>query len=454
MKNKQDHLHELITTLGEKGQFNGALLVADQGEIIYKEVYGFAEIETNRSLTVKSVFELASVSKAFTAAGIMTLYEHGKLSYDDLVERWIPDFPYQGITIRNLLHHTSGLPDYMSLFIEKWDRSKIAVNQDVLDMLKLHQPPVLFQPNDKWEYSNTGYVVLAIIIEKVSGVCFADYMKTHVFQPLGMNDTRVFNRRYSNDRILDYAFGYTYSYETHRYCLPDHQATTDYVIYLDGIQGDGVVNSNLDDLYQWDQSLYTEKLFKNETLEEAFSPARLNTNDTFDYGFGWILANNETTGRVVTHSGGWPGYSTSLIRYIDHNKTIIYLSNTDKQLELQQKTIEAVEKILFDQPYSIPEPPEELQPVEIDKTLYNRYVGTYQFETEGLISVTKEDDRLFAQIIGQPAYEILPLSETRFFVRELQIQLEFFTDQDGQAKELVIYQYGEHKAVCILNEQI
>lgn len=450
-KTKQDNLDNLFSTLAEKKQFNGTILVAEKGEIIYKEAFGFADFKTERKLTSHSIFDLASVSKAFTAMGVIILQEQGKLSYDDPVKNYIPELPYPGITIRHLLQHTSGLPDYMSFFLKQGDRSKFVTNKDVLDMLKKYQPPVRFQPNEQWEYGNTGYILLALLTERVSGMSYADFLQTEIFQPLGMQHTRVYNRRYSREIIEDYAYGHVYSAESNTYELPDHVPSVDYVVFLDGVQGDGAISSNVDDMLRWDRALYTDKLVKKTTLEEAFRPVKLNNQETFDYGFGWLLPKDQTGGRIVSHSGGWPGYHTYFIRYIDADKTIICLNNIEQDTAFEQMILAEVDNILFERPYTIPaSPPAEEAAVEIDTTVYSQYTGTYQLSPETEIEVTQKEARLFFQLPVLSMTELLPLSETRFFPRATFDQVEFIRNASGKATDMILYSSGQSsKAVRI-----
>ncbi|MGG4442749.1 serine hydrolase domain-containing protein [Brevibacillus fortis] len=347
-------LDELFSTLAEQNNWNGNILILEEGKPYYQNSIGMANLETAERLSPDSVFELASVSKAFTAMSIMILQEQGKLDYTDKVDDLLPNFPYADITVENLLVHTSGLPDYMELFSECWDKTRVATNQDILDQLIKHQPAVLFQPNEKHTYSNTGYALLASIVEHVAETRFADFLQQQIFQPLGMQNTKVYNRRYSPELIQHYAYGYVYSAQSEAFMLPDESSEHDFVIYLDGIQGDGAISSTLDDLRKWDRALYTEKLVKKETLERAFSPVQLTDNSFSHYGYGWRLRENQVTGKVVHHSGGWPGYRSYLIRYIQADKTIIYLTNVDQERELTEMAVGTIENILFERPYDIP----------------------------------------------------------------------------------------------------
>lgn len=440
MKLKKQKLETLFNALHEKEQMNGAVCVAEQGEILYQGVFGYGELSSKRKLTLDSVFELASLSKPFTAVAIMLLEEQGRLAYDDFIEQWLPDFPYPDITVRHLLNHTSGLPDYMNLFEEHWDRTQIAVNEDVLNLLMEHKPERYFLPNEQWEYSNTGYVLLALLVERISGLSFAEYMDTYLFRPLGMLNSRVYNRRYSNEKIPGYAYGYVYDAISGEYVLPEELLETQYVIHLDGIQGDGTVNSTVGDLIKFDQALYSDTILSEETLKQAFMPVQLNNGETYDYGFGWILEKNAEKGTTVSHSGGWPGYATLMIRYIDENKTIIYLNNMEQNYEFEQNIIAAVQHILFDQPFEIPERPAKRRAVQVDPKIYERYTGSYRLSDGRAARVTVEQDRLYLQADGQMRLELYPSSEVRFFLRPLPVEVEFVADTHAKASKFIIYE--------------
>lgn len=451
MITKKERLEQLFAGLDEKGWVNGAILAAENGEIVYKAAFGYADMDTGRRLTPDSVFELASVSKPFTAMGIILLEEQGKLSYDDPVEKWLPRLPYPGITVRHLLQHTSGLPDYLELFFTYWDRTAIATNADVLELLQTYQPPAYFAPNDKWLYSNTGYVLLAVIIEQITGLSFAKYMRDHIFQPLGMENSFIYNRRYAGEQIPDYAYGYVYDFYSGSYRLPDAVADTSYVAFLDGIQGDGTVNATLNDIFKFDQALYTSRLASKASLDKAFSPAKLNDGSTFDYGFGWIIGTEEHVGGYVTHSGGWPGYATNLIRYTDHNKTIILLINAEQDNEFLQQIAATVENILFDQPYTAPVLPPQRAIVKVSSSAYDRLTGTYLLGAEGetAAEVLLEDGRLYLQLTGQLRVELFPASETVYFIRALPIEVTFSFEgevkADSKADRLTILQDGSEE---------
>ena len=313
-------------------RFNGNVLVARSGNIISHQALGFADFNTKRALNDSSVFELASLSKQFTAMGIMILKEKKLLGYDDNVKKFIPNFPYDNITIHHLLTHSSGIPSYEDQFETRWDHKKIAYNKDIIEILRQAKDTLFFKPGSKWKYSNTGYALLALIIEKVSGMSYNDFMAQDIFQPLGMTHTFVYNDRRSTGKIPpNYALGFVYSDSLKRYILPDSLPRLDFVYYLDGIVGDGCVNSTTIDLLKWDRALYTNKLVSRSSLDEMFSPQmQISARDSFGfYGFGVMVQTKSPKGKVISHTGGWPGYGTLLVRRVDIDETIIVLSNNE-----------------------------------------------------------------------------------------------------------------------------
>jgi CubicO group peptidase (beta-lactamase class C family) len=306
--------------------FSGVVLVAHKGKLVYHKAFGFANVETKQNLDTASIFELASVSKQFTAMLIAMLSVEGKLNYDDQVEKYLPGLPYKGISIRHLLTHTSGLPDYQQLMDEKWDKSKVATNEDILLYLKKFHPPSLFKPGEKYEYSNTGYVLLGSIVEKASGKDFIKFCREKIFNPLEMTSTNIRTKR-EKDSIANFALGYILVQEKNKYVRADSFPSSNYTIWLGGRKGPGRISSTTSDLLKWDRALYGEKLVDVKTKNEIFSPAKLNDGSFSNYGFGWMLRNDSLIGEVVYHTGDNPGYKTEILRYIDHDKTVIMLCN-------------------------------------------------------------------------------------------------------------------------------
>ncbi len=327
---KAELIDRLLGTLNEKGKFNGAVLVSEHSKVIYKKGFGYANYEEKKPNHVQSCFRLASVTKQFTAMAIMILSDRGKLGYEDDIRKYLPTLPYKGITIRHLLVHTSGLPDYMVLFDKKWDKEKLAYKEDILRLLAEHHPPVDFAPGEKYEYCNTGYSLLACIVERASGLKFSVFMQKNIFTPLDMQSTLLTTGQ-KDQPIKNRVYGYSSSFEN-----TDHH-------YLNGIVGDGGIYSTLGDMFKWDQGLYNVKLVKKSTMAEALTPYKLNDGSTSDYGFGWRLFRG-TKPDVIEHGGSWAGFRTLIRRDLKNQNAIILLSNKSGGVE---KIKSAIDKILL-----------------------------------------------------------------------------------------------------------
>jgi len=305
--------------------FSGVLLVAEKGKPVYAKAYGFRDFAKKIPLEKTDIFELASVSKQFTSMIIMMLKEKQQLQYDDPVEKYLT-IPYKGITIRQLLTHTSGLPDYQEIMDKYWDKSKVAGNADAIEYLNKYAPPALFEPGTKYNYSNTGYLLLASIAEKVTGRDFIDLCRKWIFIPLKMKNTDIRSLQ-AKAAIKNFAIGHIYISEQGRYVRADSFPSSDYTIWLGNRKGPGRISSTAADLLLWDQALYSSKLISQQTLTEAFTPMKLKDGSLSDYGFGWEIASDKVLGKIVYHTGDNPGYHTQIRRFIGVNKTIILLNN-------------------------------------------------------------------------------------------------------------------------------
>ena len=356
----------LMQKLVARGQFNGVVLAEDNGKVIYSKGFGYANFEKKTQVDTETVFEIASISKPFTSMAVMMLVERGKLKYDEDIKKYFPNLSYEGITIRHLLTHTSGLPEYLDLFYEKnhgWDRSSIKTNADVIALLENDKPPVGFKPGERFLYSNTGYVLLASIVEKVSGKPFAEFLRVNIFKPLGMKNTQI-HTRLSREPISNLAVGYLRPWLLKdEYVLPEKRDGAAFVITLGGIVGDGSIHSTAGDLLKWGKSFSTEKLVKKKTIEEAFTPVILKDGSAgkmyensrgldSGYGYGWIIRKGADDGRIVWHTGGWPGYVTFYSRNLDRRQTVVVLTNADSTAA--PRAGQAIEKILNGQTYEMP----------------------------------------------------------------------------------------------------
>ena len=310
---------------GSEKDFSGVVLVAENGKPIYQKAFGYREFENKVPLQTSDIFELASVSKQFTAMIILMLKEKGLLSYDDSVSKYL-EIPYKGITIRNLLTHTSGLPDYQDIMDKYWDKTKVAGNPDCIEYLNKYAPPKRFEPGEKYEYSNTGYLLLGSIAEKASGKDFIELCRKWIFRKLKMKSTDIRTLE-EKKATKNFAIGHIYVEERNKWVRADSFPSSDYTIWLGNRKGPGRISSTAADLLKWDQALYSEKLVKQSTSQEAFTPMKLNNGSLSNYGFGWSLRTDPTLGKIVSHNGDNPGYKTQIIRYIDKKKTMIVLNN-------------------------------------------------------------------------------------------------------------------------------
>ncbi|MEN9600032.1 MAG: hypothetical protein RL596_2353 [Bacteroidota bacterium] len=322
---QEQAIASIVDSFASKESFNGVVLIAEKGKPIYKKVIGYRTFENKAPLKEDDIFELASVSKQFTAMVIMMLQERGKLQFDDSINQYV-SVPYAGITIRHLLTHTSGLPDYQAIMDQYWDKSKVAGNEDIIAYLHKYHPPSLFAPGEKYNYSNTGYVLLASIAEKASGIDFIQFCNTEIFKKLGMKSTAI-RTLAEKAAVKNFAIGHMYVPERSQFIRADSFPSSNYTIWLGNRKGPGRISSTAEDLLKWDQALYTEKLVKQITLAEAFSSATLNNGKESSYGFGWDISSDKDGNKIVSHNGDNPGYKTQIVRFLNSRRTLIVLCN-------------------------------------------------------------------------------------------------------------------------------
>ncbi|WP_170845747.1 serine hydrolase domain-containing protein [Parapedobacter composti] len=342
---KRQQLEALFTYLHEHDMFNGAVAVKDQGKLIFRAGFGVGNFETGTPFLPQSQTEIASVSKQFTATAIMLLRDEGKLRLDDDINRYFtPALPYEGITIRQLLTHTSGVPDYEKYFRENWHTSDLVYNKDIIHFLHVEKPPLQFPPGSTYQYSNLGYVLLAEIVEACSGIPLDVFLHQRIFAPHAMSSTGFFVRN-TIFRTPGYAPGVVWDSEACQYVRPETQQRYAYVGYLSGRLGPGRLTSTVDDLLKWDSLLYTDGILPDSSLQEMFSPMVSVPNTPGHYGYGWRVLPPDGKGREVFHTGAWPGNYTLMKRYIDDKSTIILLNNTySPYMVVIRNTVDAILK--------------------------------------------------------------------------------------------------------------
>jgi len=324
---KEFKIDSIFRTLSSYNRFNGCVLVAQHGQVIYKNSFGIANPVLNEPLSTNSVFQLASVSKTITGVAVLQLIEDERLGLDDFVSLYFPSFPYTNVTVRNLLSHTSGIPDYIKLNPSYYKTSTgYITNEDALNALIAANLPPSFSPGSRFRYNNSNYAILALLVEKITGVSFPRYVKTNIFDPLEMTNSYIAHP----EKIWEMSnrtFGFS----------GKHMASND---MFDGVFGDKGAYSTVEDMYKFDRALYPNILLKEETLKMAFTNNVLDPRSSKKYGLGFRLREDQNNQKIIYHNGWWHGYRTAFHRRESDNSCVIILSNRlDKCVYAQAKQL-------------------------------------------------------------------------------------------------------------------
>ena len=317
---KKDELRQagridsFIQSLVKLKVFNGNILIAKKGKIIYQKQYGIADSKSKKALKVNSVYQLASVSKTLTSTLILLLAQEGKIDIKKKVAEYLPGFPYTDVSVENLLTHRSGLPNYIN-FTEKYVKPDSAgfTNKDIFDVMKKHVPAIYAKPDKVFDYSNTNYFLLSMIAEKVSGKDFEKLMREKIFVPLKMKNTYFFSE---TSKIPDSIRTAGHD-EKMRKLLPEQ---------FDKVKGDKGIFSTTNDLFLFMEAYYNHKLLNKDLLLAATTPKSREKKKS-NYGYGWRMKEYETPEKVVFHNGWWRGYRTALHRIYKDSTTVVVLTN-------------------------------------------------------------------------------------------------------------------------------
>ena len=411
-----DKVDDYVKAQMEKQHIPGvSLLVIKDDKIIKSQGYGLANVELNVPATADTVYKIGSVSKQFIATGIMLLVQDGKISLDDPVAKFLEGTPdtWKPVTVRHLLTHTSGIVREAPGF----DPLKI---QSDADVIKTAYPlPLRFTPGEKYEYCNVGYFTLAEIISKVSGKPWGDFLKERVFEPLGMNSTRTTNM---TELVPNRANGYVWR----------NGKLQNASIYF-ALRPSGAFLSTINDLAKWDAALNAGKILTPATLQQMWTPAKLNNGTTSLYGFGWELTPIRDH-KQVNHGGSLPGFRAQYTRFVDDKISIAVLTNGDNA----NAGAIAIGVANFYIPGLIP----ERVVAKVDPKIFDNYAGQYEGNPSQIMSVTREADKLMIQQGTGEKRELSPESETVFFIKDLpRSTYSFIKDASGQAF-LVVHQDG------------
>ena len=411
-------MDQIVQSYVDKHQFMGTVLVARDGQVLFSKGYGFANLEWNIPNTPNTKFRLGSVTKQFTAASILMLEERGKLSTGDPVKKHLPDAPaaWDKITIAHLLSHTAGLPNFTA-FPDYQKLEPFATTPAEL-VARFRDKPLDFEPGEKWSYSNSGYVLLSYLIEKISGEKYEKFVRDNIFTPLGMKDSGYD----SNSAVIPHrASGYVSS--------PNGFENAGF-IHMSVPQGAGALYSTTEDLLKWEQGLFGGKLLKAASLEKMTTPVKNN------YAFG--LQVDAAGGRkVIDHGGGIEGFNTELEYFPEDKLTVVVLGNVNGaapgDIARKLASVTHGETVKLNS---------ERKEITLDPKQLSRCVGAYEMAPNQVMVVTLEGNQLSGKLGNQPALPIFPESETMFFLKAVDAQLEFPDAAQGPASRIILHQNG------------
>jgi CubicO group peptidase (beta-lactamase class C family) len=412
-------MEQVIQHYTDSKQFMGTVLVARDSTVLLDKGYGSANLEWDIPNVPSAKFRLGSVSKQFTAACILLLEERGKLKLDVPVKTYLPDAPaaWDKVTIFHLLTHTSGIPSFTD-FPDYKDTQATPTTPEKL-VARFREKPLEFQPGEQWKYSNSGYVLLGYLIEKVTGQNYTQFVQDNIFTPLGMKDSGYD----SNTAIIWHrASGYT----------PENGKiiNASYVAMSIPFSA-GALYSTTEDLLRWEQGLMGGKLLSPASLQKMTTPYQ------HDYALG-VGVQTVNGRKVIRHGGGIEGFNTELDYYPDDKLTVVVLANLNGQApgEIATKLAAAAhgEQVTFTS---------ERKEVSVPEAVLRKYVGTYQIQPGVDVTMTLDGGQFMTQLTGQPKFPVYAESETKFFLKVVDAEIEFFPNNKGEATQLVIHQGGQ-----------
>ncbi len=416
-KELASQIDKLLSDVYKPDGPGAAILVKKQGKVILRKGYGLANLELNVPVEPDMIFRLGSVTKQFTAVAILILAEEGKLSLQDEITRFLPDYPTQGkkITVEHLLTHTSGVKSYTDL--PEWlplQRKDMTV-AEIIDLAK--DKPVEFAPGGRWKYCNSGYILLGAIIEKVSGKTYADFLQDRIFGPLGLKSScydstsRIIPRRASG-----YSKGNS-GFENASYLSMSQPYAA------------GSLASSVDDLAAWTEALLSGKLIKRETLERAFTSCKLRDGLDTKYGYGWCISDYEGH-RLIEHGGGINGFLSYALFFPEDQVFVALLTNSAVS-DLQPEPLAFRAGCL-----TLGIPYKEPTPISLSEKELEPFIGVYADAQGEELYITRQGSKLFAQNAGGDKSEIRPVSATEFFVTAISARIQFLKDTKGAVTAL------------------
>ena len=430
---KHEMMENLARALQEKDGFNGAWLYAEKGEIVSKGAMGFRDPGDTLPITEDTIFQLASVSKTFTSAATLLVMRQGKLGLDDRITKYFPELTaYEGVTIRHLLNHTSGIPDYFDdadWFIRIWqEEQRVPGNGEIVRFLRETKAKPYFAPGEGLQYSNTGYNLLALLVERLSGVPYEEFLQRNIFEPAGMTATRCCHIRRDGVPFENYAQATVF--ENGRWVADVDSEEDGDVAAFDGLNGDDYVYTTIFDMLKWDRALREGKVLTLEEQQLAYPPGKLNSGEdaVYDeeeglgYGLGWAVGREENFGLVVSHSGGMPGVATWFERFIDADRVLVILNNRDyRDVRAYLGYWNGMEAVARDK---APEPVLSIEDIAVqdpDKSKWETFCGKYEHPEDADFVVDEiflKDGELHANAVDEDGdgmtFRLYPLGENEF----------------------------------------
>ncbi len=397
------------------------VLVAKSGKVIYKKAFGTANLESNIPMEPSMIFRIGSITKQFTAISILQLVEQGKIHLQDSVQEFIFDYPYNDhkITIENLLTHTSGIKDYMTISNPAEERTNYTPSQGV-DYFK--GEPLEFKPGSQFKYSNSNYYLLGYILEEVSGTTYAQYLQENIIDRAGLHNTSYID---PDKNIANTPQGYS------RFDGKLEKATLQNITT---IYAAGGLMSSAEDLFKWQKALDNNKLINRELISKAFTPYRFADNTYSKYGYGWFIKNIGDS-KTIEHSGSTDGYQSDAIYFPNEDVFIVTLFNSFEQ-DMDWTVLSndiaklAIGKLINDD-------------IQLKEDVLQTYAGRYIFNAEHQLVVTFKDGKLFIEGTNPddrlPQVQLYAKSKNMFYIKEAELRFEFGNDVSNNSIKIVTY---------------
>ncbi len=423
-------MDQVIQSYVTAKQFMGSVLVARGDDVLFSKSYGSANLEWNVPNTPATKFRIGSMTKQFTAASILLLEERGKLKVDDPVKKYLPDAPaaWDKITIFNVLTHTAGLPNFTSF--PEYAKMQALHNTPEEIVATFRNKPLDFEPGTKFSYSNSGYVLLGYLIERISGESYEKFLRENIFTPLGMKDSGYD----SNSAVIERrASGYAPG--------PGGPVNAPY-IDMSVPFGAGALYSTTADLFKWQLALHGGKVLKPESYKKMTRPFK------DDYAFGLIVRTVEGR-KQIWHNGGINGFNSSMAWYPDSKTSVIVLANLNGPVADQLTP--QLSALAFGKPVQITS---ERKEIELPREVLASYVGAYELAPKVLLKMTLDGNRMMTQLSGQQKLQVFPEADGKFFLKVVDAQLEFEKDASGKVVDVILHQNGRDQKAPRISDTV